>query len=120
MSTNPLCENRALVPVVTGLERGLCESLIPMFELKTGSYDSTGAPTPVVELTWPATPVAAPPEPTLVPPAPPPLDAPAVAHAEPLPPPLVAPIPLPVPPGVFCTTPVGTPRAAAPAFVRNT
>src|SRR5580698_3262169 len=71
-----------------------------------GSYDETLVPAPSVEETRPLAPEPAPPAPPDVPPAP----APAVPEPKP---------PTPAP-GVFCTTPVLTPRKDPPACVRRT
>src|SRR5580698_716813 len=75
-----------------------------------GSYDETFVPAPKVEETKPFAPEPAPPAPPDVPPAPAP--APTPADPEPKPP--------TPPPGVFCTTPVFTPRNDPPACVRKT
>src|SRR5882724_10797815 len=120
MFTKPPWAKSAFVPVVTAFDKGVWVSLIPILEEKTGSKESMFDPTPRVELTNPELPVAAPPEATVVPPAPPPDVAPLVLEVDPPPPPVVEPMPVPVPPGVFWTTPVETPRADAPDFVRST
>ena len=72
--------------------------------VKAGSKLTMGEPDPRVELTKPFVPVPAPPGATVVPPAP----EPTVPPSPPTP-----------PPGVFCTTPVFTPRILAPDFARR-
>src|SRR5258707_10087596 len=71
-----------------------------------GSKVETFVPAPSVDDTCPDAPEPAPPAPPDVPPAPAPLEA--------------APSPPTPPPGVFCTTPVLTPRNNPPACVRRT
>ena len=73
--------------------------------MRTGSKELITGPWPSVELTKPFVPAPMPPAPMLVPP----VDAPEEA-----------PIPPTPPPGVFCTSPMGTPRIAAPALARST
>src|SRR5207237_9298452 len=74
--------------------------------LRIGSKDGTLDPTPLADVTIPELPAPAPPVPVVVPPAPDPV--------------LVLPIPPTPPPGEPCTTPVLTPRIAAPALERRT
>ncbi len=80
-------------------------STLPLAVIK-GSNEGTAVPVPSVDCTSPAAPVPAPPAPPLVPPAPVP-EGPAPKP------------PTPPPPGVFCTTPVLTPKNGAPACVRR-
>src|ERR1700761_7491292 len=80
-------------------------SLFNAPEIK-GSNDETFVPVPSVDDTSPDAPEPAPPAPPDVPPAPAPLE--------------LAPNPPTPPPGVFCTTPVLTPRNVPPACVRRT